>query len=156
MWKKCLIIVILFYLFAQLQNSFFAHYNFFGAVPNLVFALFFTSVFFEKKYFCVILLSIIAGLFLDIFSYMQLGPSIVLLTGIGVVLKKVQQLLQNRQDNYPFTYFLPLFVLFFAIYLVLLSLSFDLRIITSIIYSAVFAVLMFYIFKKFRVYDKQV
>ena len=48
-WQKTLVVIILFYIFALLQSSFFVHFSLLGAVPNLVFAFFALLVFFEKK-----------------------------------------------------------------------------------------------------------
>jgi len=157
-----LVIILLFYFLALLQNSFFTHFNLLGSVPNLVFILFFLLVFFEKKKknYLIIPLAIVAGLFLDIFSYTYIGPSIVLLIIIGIVLKKIQSLLKNREDNYPFVYFLPLFLICFAVYEALLMISlhffdlshtlinFDLRFAAGIVYSLFFAIIGFWIFKK--------
>lgn len=148
MWKKFLIIILLFYLFALLQNSFFTHFNPLGAVPNLVFILFFLLIFFErpKGYpgWEVIFYSVAAGFFLDIFSYTYIGPSIVLLIIIGFTTKSLQTLLKNQKDSYPFIYFLPLFIIFLSAYSFLLGGT-----IFSAIYSIVIASILFYLYKKF-------
>ena len=157
-----MVIILLFYFLALLQNSFFTHFNLLGAVPNLVFILFFLLVFFEKKKknYLIVPLAIVAGFFLDIFSYTYIGPSIVLLIITGIVLKKIQSLLKNRADNCPFIYFLPLFLIFFVVYEILLMIylhffglshalmDFDLRFAAGIAYSLFFATLGFWIFKK--------
>jgi len=162
MWKKLLVIILLFYLLALLQNSFFAHFNLFGTAPNLVFIFFFLLVFFEKKEnnYQVILFAIIAGAFLDIFSYTYIGPSIVLLVIIGILLKNVQSLLKNREDNRPFIYFLPLFIIFLLAYNLLLDLYLyfldpnkiaviiSTKIIFSLIYNSFIASVSFYLYKK--------
>jgi rod shape-determining protein MreD len=163
MWKKLLIIVFLFYLFILLQNSFLAHFDIFGVSPNLVFVLFFLLVFFEKKdkTYRAIFLAITAGLFLDIFSFTCLGPSIIVLIIIALLLKKAQSMLKNREDTYPFVYFLPLFIIFFLVYDLLLGLtfyffdpnkiiiSFGTETIFAVIYNSLVASSFFYIYKKF-------
>jgi len=161
MWKKLLIIFFSFYIFALLQNSFLTYFNFFGAVPNLVFILFFLLAYFEKgDNYQIIFLALIAGAFLDIFSYSYLGPSIVSLMIVGFLLKKSQALLKNREDNYPFFYFLPLFAIFLLVYNLFLSLclhffdpsrlavNFGFGDVFMIIYNMVLASAAFYIYKK--------
>jgi len=161
-WQKTLFITFLFYIFALLQSSFFTHFNLFGVVPNLVFALFFSISFFEKNdnYFQVIVYAAIAGFFLDIFSFPYVGPSFAFLIIIGILLKKIQSLLKEKENNYPFAYFLPLFVIFLLIYN--LSISFYLyipdfakivslfnwKIIFLLCYNSIFAALFFYIHEK--------
>src|ERR1035437_4047733 len=127
MWKRLLAIILIFYLFALLQNSFFAQFNLFGAVPNLVFIFFFLLVFFEKPNtylpgnYQIIFLALIAGIFLDFLSFTYLGSSIMLLLGIGFSVKGVQSMLSNRDNDRPFFYFLPLFIIFFLVYQLLFS-----------------------------------
>jgi cell shape-determining protein MreD len=136
MWRKTLVIIFLFYFFTLLQNSFFPHFNLFGAIPNLVFILFFLLVFFSSsteniignkkesrhplrrmsKNYQVIFLAITAGIFLDFFSYTYLGPSIAIFIIIGFLLKNIQSLLKNKEDSCPFIYFLPLFTFFLLVY----------------------------------------
>jgi len=161
MWQKYLFIILIFYLFALLQNSFFSYYSLLGAVPNLVFIFFFLLVFFSAHGWENFVYAITAGIFLDLLSYTYIGPSIVLLIVIGFLLKKTQLLLVNKGDNYPFVYFAPLFVIFFAVYQVLLMvylrffdashalIAVDLRFVVGIIYSLIIASLGFLIFKKY-------
>jgi len=171
MWQKLLIIAFLFYIFALLQNSFFGQFNLFGAVPNLVFALFFMLVFFENdrdvilRNYKVIFFAAVAGIFLDIFSYAYLGISIVLLIIIGFMLKKTQLLLKNKEDRYPFVYFLPLFLFFYLFYTLLygiclslldahrIAININSEIFFSLIYNLLFASVFFQIYKKFFMKD---
>lgn len=166
MWQKTLVIIFLFYLFALLQNSFFVHFNLFGAVPNLVFILFFLLVFFENdprgapRNYQIIFLAATAGIFLDVFSYTYIGPSIALLIIIGFLLKNTQTLLKNKEDNNPFIYFLPLFIVFLLVYNLSLGLYlyfldpnkimpvFGIGIIFLAIYNTIIASVFFYIYKK--------
>ena len=162
MWRKSLIVIILIYFFALLQNSFFTHFSLFGTVPNLVFALFFILAFFEKKNnnYRLLLWALIAGFFLDIFSYTYIGPSIISLVIIGILLKNTQSLLKIRDEDYPFVYFLPLFITFLLIHELLMGLylyfldpnkiitSFDIKTIFYVIYSSIFATIFFFIYKR--------
>ncbi len=168
MWKKIVGIIFIFYILALLQNSFFAHFSLLGSIPNLVFIFFFLLVFFEKKdkngrmdnNYWIIFLAVTAGFFLDIFSYSYLGPSILLLMVLGVLLKKIQLLLKNRENNYPFVYFLPLFIFFILVYDLLIwlyfyfldpskiILSFGSKTVYAVIYDLLIATVFFYTYKK--------
>jgi len=162
-WFWPIITIFLFYFFALLQSSFFIYFNLFGAIPNLIFTLFFILVFFSKKdsYYITIFYAILAGLFLDIFSVSQLGISIILLMIIGVLIKKMQSSLNEKPDNYPFVYFLSLFLVSFLAYCLMLKASLyflnpgfavitlNYKFLAEIIYSLFFAVIGFYIGKKF-------
>ena len=162
MWRKITVLILLFYFFAILQSSFFAHFALFGATPNLVFILFFLVCFFAKKSdnYLIIIFAATAGIFLDVFSYSYLGPSIALLLIIGFALKKAQSLLKNKEDRYPVVYFLPLFTIFLVAYDLLLGASlyfldsnrlrmdFGVQTIFYVIYNAAVASLLFYIYKK--------
>jgi rod shape-determining protein MreD len=160
-WQKPLLIILLFYLFALVQTSFLAHFSLFGTIPNLVFTLFFLLVFFIKKNenYQIIFFAFIAGIFLDIFSYTYIGPSIIFLLIIGFLLKKSQSLLKNRESSHPFIYFLPLFVIFLLAYDLSCGFYFyffgfnktaitlGAQTIFSVIYSALIASALFYIYK---------
>jgi rod shape-determining protein MreD len=162
MWLKPLIIFFLFYIFAMLQNSFFAHFNLFGAIPNFIFITFFMLVFFGRKnsYYHVIFYAISAGLFLDIFSFSYLGVSMVLLIIIGCFIKKVYSSLKEKDDRYPFVYFLSLFFISLITYDLLIqawlrffdpsriSADLGLSFFAGIIYNLFFAILGFVICKK--------
>ncbi len=168
MWFAVIIAISLFYFFALLQSSFFMHFDLFGAVPNLVFIFFFLLVFFEGKarYYQIIFLAIIAGIFLDISSYTYIGPSIVLLLIIGLLLKSVQSSLTNRKDNHPFIYFLSLFIIFLLAYDLLMDLYLyflypnkiaailGIKIIFSLIYNSLIASIFFFIYKKCQRFTK--
>lgn len=153
--------ILLFYLFAILQGSFFAHYNAFGAIPNLVFIFFFLVIFFRLKMdYAAVFYAVIAGFFLDILSYTFLGPSAVLLLVIGFLAKKMQTSLKEKKDKYPFAHFAPLFIIWFALYglswaaylyffdpsHLLISLNFSF--LAGIIYNLMLASLGFFVFKK--------
>jgi len=167
MWKRILAIIALFYLFALLQNSFFVHYSLLGAVPDLVFVLFFGLVFVPIKnlrYFeiggayRIIFLAVCAGFFMDTFMYPYLGPSIISFLIIGFALRRVQLVLLNKDGRYPFLYFLVIFIISLLGYYMLLGLIanrlspfkflafFPPKIIFCIIYDSIFATVFFYIY----------
>jgi len=151
MWKKLLVIVLLFYVFALLQNSFFTHFNFFGTLPNLIFILFFTLAFFNNSS-QTFLFAIIAGFFLDIYAYTYICPSIILLLIIGFLLKKVQTLLIENNGKYPFGYFLILFLIFLTSYSWLIDFVFDflnIKLLLTLTYNSFIALLFFYIYRRF-------
>jgi cell shape-determining protein MreD len=163
MWLKAIAIIFLFYFFAILQNSFFIHFNLFGAVPDLVFTLFLLLIFFagKKINYTILFYALVSGLFLDIFSYTYLGVSVILLIAIGYLAKKTQLSLSERGDKYPFVYFVSLFIVSFAVYSLFLGLffyfmglapspiDFSLEFLFKIIYSLFLASILFWIYKKF-------
>lgn len=170
MWKKLLIAVALLYLAVLMQSSFFAHYSLMGQSPDLVFILFFCFVFFLpiKKtslatpswLYQTVFLAGYSGFLHDIFFSCLLGPSIVIFLVIGLSVKKIQSSLSNKRGLYSFAYFIPLFIISFVIFTLLISvLSFFLTtrtailisasgIVYSLIYDLLFAVLFFYGYKK--------
>ena len=162
MWKKILAIIFLFFMFAILQNSFFAYFAIMGTVPNLVFIFFFILVFFQKKgnNFQVAFIAILAGIILDIYSYNKLGISIALLLLVGFSLKSLQSSLSIKEDNYPFAYYLPLFLTFFCIFEALLMVysyffesahslfSFDLRFAINLLCNLLLVSVGFLVYKK--------
>ena len=163
---KFLATIIVFYFLAILQNSFFVHLNFFGAFPNFVFIFFILLVFFSTKGSSIfggeiIFCAIIAGLLLDIFYEIYFGVSVVILIIIGFFVKKIQLLLQERGDKYPFIYFLFLFLFSFVIYQIAfilylgfinplhLKINISLKQLFDIFYNIIFATIGFRIFRKF-------
>lgn len=165
MWYKYIIIALLFYLFALLQNSFFSAFSLMGAGPNLVFLLFFELVFFSGKnwkdfIWDAVFYSIAAGIFLDIFSSSHIGASIILFFAVGFLIKKIQSALNEKEDKYPFVYFLALFLLSFSAYSAAFGmylyfagfsgiiLDIGLPVLGSLVYNLFFACLTFFVVKK--------
>ena len=160
-WLKILIIIALFYFFALLQSSFFAHFRLFGEIPNLVFIFFFLIVFFSEKIDVeVVFYGITAGFFLDIFTNVYFGLSMVLMIFIAYIAKKIQTSFRESKEKFPFAYFLPIFLacllayeLFLMLYLRFLGpfhtpIIFDLGFFAGIIYNLVAGSVGFYIYKK--------
>lgn len=159
MWQKIFLITLLFYLFSLLQNSFFASYSLFGAMLNLVFVLFFLLSFFEKGngLYKILFLPFLAGFFLDIFSYADIGPSIVVLLVTAFFLSKIQDILKNPEHEYPFAYFISLFLACLVIYNLLLWLFLPHKMVALLstemlfllIYNALAASAGFWFYKKY-------
>lgn len=161
-WLKYLIITLLFFLFAIVQNSFLPYFSIFASVPNLVFILFFILIFFEARheYNFGFWVAIIAGFLLDVFLASHLGTSIVFLLIIYFLEKIIVHFLKERQDGFSIFYFMPLFLICLLFYDILwyafsvvfaLSISFtlDVTILFNLIYNTGIACLGFYIYKKF-------
>jgi len=110
--------ILLFYLFAILQNSFFAYFSFWGFSFNFVFLLFFIFIFFARKNtaFKIIFFSILAGFLIDVFSVLPMGTSILLLAAIGFLTKKIQSLLKEKKNKYYVFRFVVLFLTMLAVY----------------------------------------
>lgn len=165
MWLKHIIVFILLYFFALLQNSFFAHYKFFGIVPNLVFSLFFLIVFFSERSrqvfnWQIVFYALVAGLLMDIFTSSYLGVSVILLILIGFLLKITQALLKEDKSEFPFVSFLMLYIGWLLVFDVLnmfylrfidpsqAPLFIDWRFFAGKAYNLFFAAIIFWIYKR--------
>ncbi len=166
-WLWPILTIILFYFFALLQNSFFVYLSFFGAVPNFLFIIFFLFVFFSKKdsYLKTIFYATTAGIFLDIFSINKIGVSVALLIIIGLLIKKTQSLLKDQKDAHPFTYFVIIFLISFVCYYIFLQIylyfiakyiliDFNFKFLFEILYSLFFAIVGYFVCKKFVKLEK--
>lgn len=171
MWFKYLIIIVLFWFFAVLQNSFLPYFSIMGQIPNFVFILFFLLVFFDtfshkalagqrklNEYYQGFFAIIIAGFFLDVFLPLSFGFSIIALLIIYLFVKIVNYFFQKSQNIYAVIYFIVLFSICFFLYNLLWYVSslafhfqfpFGWNITISLLYSLVFASLAFFIYKKF-------
>ncbi len=165
MWLRPLITIFLFYFFAVVQSSFLARFNAFG-VPDLIFIFFFVLLFFSagnshRLGWEDIFVAITAGFLLDIFSYSYFGVSITLLLVIAILVKKIMGSLRERNDRYPLVYFASLFLIFNIAYYVSsgiflyyfdpahLVFALNYIILLQTLYNLFFAVLFFFIFKRF-------
>lgn len=164
-WLKYPISFLLFYIFALLQASFFAHFNIFGAVPDLIFILFFILLFFSDSHaspFSLekIFYAVVAGTLLDVFSYSYFGSSVVILLAEILLFKKLFNSLQVKEEKYPIGYFLFIYAIFFLIYTgvsalsiyfknrSLLALGFSWMFLSKTVYDLFVAAIGFYIYKK--------
>jgi len=162
MWLKLVVLFLLFVFLATFQISFLVHFNIAGTTPNLIFILFFLIVFFSGRskstmnFKNIFLPSVFAGLFLDIFYFPYFGLAIVLLLVMAYILKYVLFLLKKTRNEYPVVYFIPLFVLFFIFFNIFLTTAmpcFNWVFLIEIMYNLIFALLGFYIFKTFKLYE---
>lgn len=156
MWFKYPIIILLFWLLAILQNSFFAYFS-----TNLIFILFFVIIFFENKksYNMGFWVTIISGFFLDIFLPSYFGISIISLLIIYFLEKLTIHFLKDSQNKSPIFYFIPLFLICFIVYnstltLFALLLNFQFNFLLNIGIFSLFINLViscagFYIYDKF-------
>jgi rod shape-determining protein MreD len=148
---------------ALLQNSFFAHFNLWGAMPSLVLIFFALLVFFEKNNinFSIFFYALAAGLLLDLYSSSQLGISMILLILFGFFAKKFQQLMLESRGKYAFVQFLAIFFILFFSYNISLQiyffifkegflfLSLNSRFAGALIYNLVFSSLFFWAYTRF-------
>src|SRR3989344_9054817 len=152
MWLRLLVIFLLFSLLAILQTSFLTHFSIMGTSLNLIFILFYLVVFFEssQKYIQGIFSAIMAGFFLDTLSLLYFGVSFIYLLIIVFILKYILYLLHKKKGEYQLIHFATLFVISFIIYNLLhLMIFFSWIFLIEIIYNLFFAILGFYIYKKF-------
>ena len=94
-----------------------------------------------------------AGFFLDILSLLYFGTSFIYLLIITFILKYILDLLNNNKGEYQIIHFTALFTIFFIIYNLLhLTPVFSRFFLIEITYNLFFAILGFYIYKKFKLY----
>jgi len=136
------------------------HFSLFGTVPNLVFISFALILFFSGRpaLYQTLFLSLIAGIFLDIFSSAYIGTHVLAFFLIGIIFMRVRFMLKNPSVKNPFAYFLPLFALFFTLYFSLVQFLFYLSVKSAIglswniafelLYSIGVAAAVFFLYKK--------
>lgn len=165
MWLKYLSATFVLFLFFILQNSFLAHFDFWGSRLNLVFVSFFIFLFFTEKkdYYFGIFLTIISGLLLDIGSVNLIGVLTIILLAIFLAFKKIIYSLSDISETNAFFYFAPLFVIlclfyFFAqdlagcLLMELCRFSFlSFKFLFALLYNLLVAIFLFYIYKLFFV-----
>ena len=159
MLLRLISIIILIYVFAVAQNSFFAHFSIMGIAPNLVLIFYFLVIFFStqnefyswENYFW----AVYTGLLLDVFSHNNLGTSVILLLIIMYLVKKSLQLLWERSKKYSIIYFVNLFIvslIFYWFFSKLDDFIIDWRIFIVLAYNLALAVLGFFVFEKLKIF----
>lgn len=125
MWFKYPFTIVLFFLFVILQTSFLTYFDIIGAVPNIVFILFFILVFFEDKnqYDFGFWTAVVAGFFLDVFLPSYFGISIISLLIVYFLVKISIQFLKEWASKFPIFYFIPIFLGCFFVHNAFLQLS---------------------------------
>jgi len=167
-WFYYVITFLLFFVFSLLQSSFFPYFAIWGAVPNLVFCLFFTLIFFEPQqhYTDGFFAAIMAGLFADMFLPSYFGVSTGAFLVAYITYKIFGHFLRENQQKHLVFYFMGMFSLLFLVHqatLFLFSLaldfpfSFGITFLVSLVYGVAFAMVGFYIGKKIfaRHFDNQ-
>jgi rod shape-determining protein MreD len=111
--KKILISIILFYILALVQTSFLIHFDIYGANLNLILIAIVLISFFEKaERRRGLVVAAIGGFYLDLFSNLQIGVSILALVVLVFLIKKAVKVF--KEEN--ILYFVPIFVLTFVFY----------------------------------------
>lgn len=166
MWLKYPVIIFFSFLFFIIQTAFLPRFSATGAVPNLVFALFFIIIFFEKKeenkhnFFP----EIITGFFLDIPLLSYFGLSTVSLLIVYFFKKVADYFLKDARGKYVILYFTFLFSTCFILYNISMYLlssllgfrfGFNLQTFQSLAYSLIFACAGFYVYGKLADYAER-
>lgn len=118
MWFKYPIIVFSFIFLALFQNSFLSYFTIVGFIPNLLFALFFIIVFLEEstQFYEGIFTAILAGFAIDLFMPFYFGGAIFSLLLVYIFIKTILYFLRERKNEYLLLYFIPIFLISFAMY----------------------------------------
>lgn len=88
MFKKKLILIIIFYFLALAQASFLAHFRAFETMPNLILIAVIGLAFFEKsKDYSGVSPALGGGFFLDVFSGNFLGFHVLILLAVYLFIK---------------------------------------------------------------------
>lgn len=158
-WLKYFIIGTLFFVFSLLQASFFPYFIIMGAVPNLVFTLFFIIIFFEHSHRHALLMgtAIIAGIISDMFLGSPFGVCISAFLIIHFLYLFIGHFLRDSQSDHLIFYFVGMFSTLFLVYYGLLYLlgiffpfesGFGATTFIGLAYSLVFALVGFYLGRK--------
>lgn len=120
MWKRNLIIFLIFYSLFLCQTSFFTYFEIRGQAPNLVLVFLFLLIFFSSSREDTFDLGgalkvIFAGFFLDIFSWRPIGTSIFFLFVDAIAIKEMLKSLKKTNIlgfSFLFFVFQSLYLLF--------------------------------------------
>lgn len=94
--KKSLVLILFFYILALIQTSFLVHFNIEGQVPNLILIALVLLIFFEKPEEKLSFFGAgVGGFFLDIFSNVFLGTSIIALLLMTFLFKKLVKIIKG-------------------------------------------------------------
>jgi hypothetical protein len=164
-WIKYLIIICVFYVSAVLQKSFFTHFSLGGGILNLVFCFFILFIFFSVQnrffYWEIIFYATTAGFFLDIYSSLPMASSVLILLVIGLLIKKFQFELLEKDETHPFFYFVSVFLFSFLFYIFCLNIllyfldgkhiftNLNFKFVTELMYNLFFASIIFILYKRF-------
>src|SRR3989344_8696790 len=119
MWFfKYPIIISAFIITALFQNSFLSYFIMAGFIPNLLFVLFFILIFSEQshKYYGGFFTVMMAGFIIGLFAPFYFGTAVASLWLVFFFLKTIFYFLKERKNEYLLLYFIPLFLISFALY----------------------------------------
>ncbi len=157
--KWCIFLVVVFSA-AVAEVSFVTRFNIFGAVPNLVFMVFFLALFLSGKnnYQWHFFIAVTAGVFLDVIGSRYFGISSVALLILYGVNLAIWRFFQQTQGQHQIFYFAGLFFGSLLLYdgllylaSIIFSFSFELGLQTFIglCYSLIVACAAFFLYQKF-------
>lgn len=175
MWLKYPVLFLAFFIMAVIQNNFLPYFAIMGAIPNLIFILFFTVIFFQnndKIYswqnifsFENIFIIAAAEFFLDVFSNHYFGFYAISLIVVYIFINFSNHFFRDQENKNLFIYFICLFLAAFIIFKSLVSvlqyhfiLYLNLSILADLAYNLIFAFAVFYgynLFRKKFSYEKQ-
>ncbi len=149
-----LLLLIIFFAAAIIQASFLPLFAVFGAVPNLLFIIFFLVIFFEpqQQYQTGFFAAIVAGLLSDVYGT-YFGVSVVIFLLVYFFKKAVGHFMKESSGKTVSNYML-LFVICLVLHIILFSLAslvaaapsvIAFSTVIAILYSALVAVVGFYI-----------
>lgn len=160
MWFKYPLLILALLLLGLLQSSFLAYFGIMGIVPNLIFIVFFTVIFFESKhtYEFGFWAAIISGFFVDIVFGYYFGISIGVMLSIYLLHKTTVHFFKETRDRFSIFYFIPIFLAFLVIYHALLyviltvlrmpiNMRLDVSFIVLLMYNLIFALAAFYLYR---------
>lgn len=160
---RYLILITVFTASAIVQYSFLPYFNIAGAVPNLLFILFFTMVFFERQSIVNqsgFFTAIIAGVLLDMALPSHFGPSIIALLAVYALHKMSMHFLPDIRDDHMIFYFMGIFSLEWLCYHALVrayasftgfTFNFGPVVLVGLVYSLIIAIIGFYLYRYFLV-----
>ncbi len=157
---KYAVIVLLFFLCAILQVSLLPYVSITGAVPNLLFIVFFAALFFQKKQDVTFgfTMAVVAGFLLDIITPLRFGVSIVILLAVYFIYRGLIRFFQEADANTLIWYFLGIFLALFLVYYALLYVASKLiaspiqtgaSTVGVLAYSLVLAAVIFFVWQTF-------
>ena len=154
------VIILIFFVLALLQASFLPYFNILGAIPGLVFILFFLLLFFqrEREFRQDFLGAIVAGFLMDMYSSFPFGFHIASLIAICLINTGADYFVKDSQGKHQLLYFTGFFAFYFAVnqallfgFLRIFGMDFHFDTVTIFItlaYSLPFAIIGFYGYKK--------
>jgi len=157
---QCILLFAVFFLASLVQVSFLPYFSISGALPNVIFTVFFLSIFFAntKSYAFGLFVCIIAGFFLDLISSFYFGVSMAALLGVYAAYHLSFGVLHQRNESARIFYFLAYFAAALVVYNALLwlllkvmgsQLYVGIPLVISMPYSLLLGIIGFYVVNQF-------